>query len=203
MVTHWSDRVLELRKIWLANGIPEYRNFMMELICQQLNAHHDWTLLDAGCGNGLVFQILPKKFRSRYTGVDFTPEMVQFCKKRFSSHKAQFRQCSLLSAKLPAADLIITQNVIQHIPQFHLAMQNIVSKAKKSVLLCERSHQEPTVLAGENPHRWRFNENEFASLLQQYGDAKGFGPVKVLGRPKTTEGLKNVVSVYQMGKRED
>jgi 2-polyprenyl-3-methyl-5-hydroxy-6-metoxy-1,4-benzoquinol methylase len=202
MKTSWSKKVPFLSKYWTKRGIPEYRDFMIKKITELLEKNPHWKILDAGCGTGLMFNYLPEWAKENYTGIDFTPEMIEYCKKNYPEYSDRFFSGSILeSGIIPSSDIIATQNVIQHILLYQQALKNLVEKTRNILILCERTHSEPTIIFGYDPVRWRFREEDMLECLQFYGDKYGFNVPKVIAHPKSTENLENVIAIYMMVKR--
>lgn len=212
--THWSERVKELYKVWTREGIPEYRSYMLEMITFYMSFFPEWDLLDAGCGNGLVFEYLPEEFRERYYGIDFTPEMIDYCRNKYPEYENRFRVCDIagISINVSDRDIVITQNVLQHILIYQIALDNLLMVAQKLIMFCERTHNDEslrigkqhkgfTVLAGRCPERWRFNEDDFLDTLRMLGKRYDYEEPEVLAHPRSTDNLLNVLAVYRMKKR--
>jgi len=213
--TPWSTKVELLRLMWDRPMISEYRFFMLEMIKHYLSFNPEWYVLDAGCGNGLLFKYLPEEFRRRYHGIDFTPEMIEYCKIIYPEYKDQFWICDIRNIyNIPYSELVITQNVLQHILVYQRALENLITHTEKIIMLCERTHNDCsirvgaarpdkgyTVLVDRNPERWRFNENDFLDTLEYLGKIYGFNKPEVIGRPKSTDNLENVLAIYRMKKK--
>jgi len=201
--TSWSKegKVEYLDRIWTQpEEIPEYRRMMIEEITKILNNHRTFTLLDAGCGTGLLYHYLPEMFKENYVGIDFTPEMVEYCREKYPYGK--FENVDIKYSKLvPYADIIVTQNVIQHNDYWQIVLANLINKARYAVIFCERTHDEHTVKVGEDPTRWRFNYEDFKDLMEFLG--KGlFDNPEIIGHPKSTEGLEQALTIFMMKKRK-
>jgi len=201
--TSWSKegKVDYLDRIWQQpEEIPEYREMMIEEITKILNNHREYTLLDAGCGTGLLYHYLPEMFKANYVGIDFTPEMVEYCREKYPYGK--FENVDIKDSKLvPYADIIVTQNVIQHNDFWQIVLANLIDKARNVVIFCERTHDEHTVKVGEDPPRWRFNYEDFKNLMEFIG--KGlFDRPEIVGHPKSTEGLEQALTIFKMSKRK-
>lgn len=176
---------------------------MIQELTEMLAKNPDWRLFDAGCGTGLVFNYLPDWAKERYYGMDFTPEMVEYCKKTYPEFSDRFFEGSILDPDvIPISDIITTQNVVQHILLFQQAVKNLIEKTRHVLLLCERTQTEPTVIHGYDPVRWRFREQDMFEIINFYGSKYGFDLPKVIAHPKSTENLDNLLSVFKMIKKE-
>jgi len=204
--TSWSKegKVDYLDRIWQEpDEIPEYRRMMIDQISKFLNIHREWKLLDAGCGTGLLFQYLPLMFQNNYYGIDYTPEMIELCHTKYPEIKDRFKQANIIYAdQIPKkANIIITQNVIQHNDLWQIAMMNLINRAKDVVIFCERTHDEHTVKVSDDPPRWRFNIDDFKDAMEFFGKGVWDRP-EIIGKPKSTEGLEHALTIYLMRKRK-
>jgi len=169
---------------------------MMQRITEVLAVNPDYTLLDCGCGTGLIYEQLPEPYKDRYTGFDFTQDAVDLCQK--THPEGTFYRGNLLDPdSFKGGDLMITQNVIQHTLLWQEAIRNIYSKQPQVILMCERTQQQPTEIAGYSPAlRWRFNVDDLRKVLEFYGGDE-YTPVEILGHPRTTKNEVNLLTIYR------
>lgn len=193
-----------LNEFWTSpEEIPEYRQEMIKII-EAMLGDNDQTLVDCGCGSGLLFRYLPDEIKARYNGIDFTQDMIDFCKREFPKHKKRFNQYDLTKSfeqdHVPKGDVFVTQNVIQHILLFQEALDMIFLMAQEAVVFCERTHNTNTFLAGYEPaFRWRFNELDFLLILEHYANKWGYeGDVEILAHPKTTKNESDMLTIYRV-----
>ena len=86
-ITDWTNRAKLVNDYWTApKDIPEYRVQMLKLIVEELEMNPTATIMDCGCGTGLTFKYLPDEYKDRYYGVDFTQEMVDYCKENYPEY---------------------------------------------------------------------------------------------------------------------
>ena len=199
--TYWTRRAKELNKFWTSpQEIPEYRQMMIAVLDDMLENWNDATILDCGCGTGLLYKYLPKEHKSKYYGVDFTQDMIDHCQNEFKTAKKRFARVDLTANKLMPHDILVTQNVIQHILLFQEALDNIFSTAKEAVVFCERTHEFNTVIAGYEPaFRWRFNQLDFYLILDHFARKYSYlGDVEILGMPKTTKDETDMLTIYRV-----
>lgn len=79
------------------------------------------SVLDIGCGNGRFYDYLKQNYMDRflYQGVDFSPELINVARDKYSSNQVKFDRVDLLQASLPQLghyDLIVLWGVLHHIP---------------------------------------------------------------------------------------
>lgn len=207
--TFWTGRPNELNEMWTdREELAEYRKVMLGLIESELEINPGITVTDCGAGTGLVYRYLEEEFRPRYRGFDFTSDMVEFCKESFPEAQAQFNQVDLTTPNLRKirGDLLITQNVIQHILMWQEAIGNIMRNAKHGVIFCERTHKGQTLIAGYEPaYRWRFNIKDLYDVLEYYRLKYNYqGRVEILGHPLTTFDEPDMLTVFRVYReRED
>lgn len=198
MTTWWTDQVERLNTLWERTTLPEYRAQMINLICKFLHGNPGWTVLDAGCGTGLTYKYLPEWAKKRYIGVDFTPEMIDFCREHYP--EGNFIEADIMTPYFPLSDLIITQNVIQHIILWQLAILNLIKHAEEAVLFCERTHDKPTIIFAYDPTRWRFNAEDMLKCMKHCSD-RIWGHSKnpeLVAHPADTSGEPGLLGIYMM-----
>jgi len=207
-VTSWTDRSKLVHDYWTnPESIPDYRMQMIGFIVEELERNPKATIMDCGCGTGLLYHYLPDEYKSRYYGADFTQEMIDYCKEAYPESAERFHRVDLTSMTLEefnffmGKNVYVTQNVIQHILPFQRAMESIVECAD-IIIMCERTHDLPTCLAGYEPaYRWRFNLRDYYDLLTFYTSEKEYkGEVEIMGQPLTTDNLEKTVTIFRARK---
>jgi SAM-dependent methyltransferase len=167
-ITPWTGKVDRCRAIWEKDKPTPYREKVAELISARLYANPKWTLLDAGCGTGMLYKYLPDDLKERYIGIDFTGDMIDFCRKTYP--EGDFRLMSIFDfAIIPEADIVVTQNVLQHILAYQVAMFILMQKARNCVVFLERTHDQPTVIVGYDPVRYRFFREDILNCMRTFG----------------------------------
>lgn len=197
MTTPWTGRQNFLDMVWNQLGkIPQYRNQMKNNVVDVLRSHPEYKMLDCGCGTGLTYEYLPKEYRHRYTGLDFTKDMVDHCRGKYPD--GSFIQADLLDHEsYPRADLVITQNVLQHILLWQEAMRGIYDKEPQVIIMCERTSTKPTSIFGYSPAvRWVFNIEDYRKAMTFYGGDK-YTPVEILSHPKNTKNQPGMLTIYR------
>lgn len=82
-----------------------------------LPASMDAAILDAGSGAGHFLYFLKKKGYSNFTGIDMSPQQVDFCKKNISEKVILADAFNYLGDKSGTFDLISLNDVLEHIPK--------------------------------------------------------------------------------------
>jgi len=205
--TSWTNRIKIVNDYWTnPKEIPEYRVKMLEAIIEELNKNKENTLMDCGCGTGLLFEYLPDKYKDRYYGVDFTQEMIDYCKNQYPDYEDRFKRMDLTKINnedrqfFDAHAIYVTQNVMQHILLFQEALDNIFYSATNVIILCERTHELNTCIVGYEPaYRWRFNLKDFYDILNFYKTIYDYaGDIEILGQPKTTDDIEKAVTMFRV-----
>lgn len=208
--TNWSKKVEYLQSIWThSEKIPEYREVMINQISDLMKRNNDYNILDCGCGTGLMYKYLPDEYKDRYYGIDFTYEMIEYCKKNYPEHSDNFKVVDLtkgiklMELKVADNNIVVTQNVLQHILLFQEALDNIFYIANDVVLLCERTHLKPSMIVSYEPAiRWRFNIKDMYDILTHFKNKYGYnGLVEIISQPKTTFNEENKVTIFKVERR--
>lgn len=206
--TAWSKRPEELDHYWLNNPeLPDYRYQMLLLIEKELRENPKSTIMDCGCGTGLIFEYLDDELKDRYYGCDFTHEMIEYCKHKYPAHADRFMRVDLTSMSLEefnffmGKNVYVTQNVIQHILLYQRAIESIVECAD-TIIMCERTHDMPTCIAGYEPaYRWRFNVLDLYDTLKFFTKEREYkGDVEIMGQPLTTDKDVKAVTIFRVRK---
>ena len=77
----------------------------------------DAVILDAGSGAGHFLYFLKKKGYANFTGIDMSPQQVEFCRKNISEHVMLADAFDHLKDKSGVFDLISLNDVLEHIPK--------------------------------------------------------------------------------------
>jgi len=146
MTTLWSDRVNELDERWREDGFKNYRKDVRDKIIQLLPEGE--KVLDVGCGTAMLYEHLPQELKPSYVGVDFTPEFIEYC-----------------------FHLVNSTTLLQHIPEWRKAAEELARVSKKYVVSTCRSHLKKTRIISTTPVlRRQFNPQDIIDIYNQYGD---------------------------------
>ena len=86
------------------------------------------SVLEVGCGSGIQLQgllddgLAPEAVR--YTGYDFTPELVDVCRKKFPTHEFQTRDMLGMNDDR-TADVVVSRSVLEHVEEGKLGLANL------------------------------------------------------------------------------
>jgi ubiquinone/menaquinone biosynthesis C-methylase UbiE len=76
------------------------------------------SILEVGCGTGLLYEVIQEgKFKHRYTGTDFSPDMVKVGKTRYRGINIKVDDAEKMSFKDNSFDVVIMKAVLHHIPR--------------------------------------------------------------------------------------
>ncbi|MBU2638234.1 MAG: class I SAM-dependent methyltransferase [Nanoarchaeota archaeon] len=158
----------------------------LSLLCKPKN------ILDIGCGNGFVTKELAKTFpKAKITAVDIEAEKIAYAKKNnnLSNITYQRRNLFRLGFKKNSFDLVICNEVIEHLQNYKKALEIISSLSSEHIIVSvpnEPFFRIATFLRGKflrslgnmpgHIHNW--SKDEFVKLLGPYGKLiKVFTPV--------------------------
>jgi len=132
-------------------------------------------ILDAGCGNGFMLQMLSKNKKLKLNGFDLSPDRIKISKK--NAPKAKIYQDSLynISQKDQSFDTVLCLEVIEHIKEYQKAIKEILRITKKRAIISvpynEKIIYEICIHCGRetprNRHQNSFDENKFIKIIDQ------------------------------------
>ena len=211
-ITKWTNRSDKLNDYWIApDSLPEYRTRMIEEIILELDKDKSFTVMDCGCGTGLLFKYLPDKYKNRYYGVDFTQDMIDFCKKEYPEYADRFKQLDLTDIKCEDMEFFnghnvyATQNVIQHILLFQEALDNIFYACNGTIIMCERTHFLTTCIVYYEPVlRWRFNVQDFYDILTHFAKQYDYqSEVEIIEQPLSHHNREKAVTMFRVRRNDN
>lgn len=126
-------------------------------------------ILDVGCGNGRLFQLLENK-KIKYTGIDNCRKLISLARERYKNlTNADFYVKDLLDIKfISKYDLVFAIAVLHHIPSEELrfkALKNIWRSLKKGGILIMTN--------------WNFFQNDRIKYVEKYNLLKISGKSKL------------------------
>jgi ubiquinone/menaquinone biosynthesis C-methylase UbiE len=195
------------RQTWLGNVQDElhgtyYRRAIGELpemesskaVAARLNAvaRPGDRILDVGCGVGHYLRSLSRilPFAFHYTGVDTNSRDIEIARKAFtSSPNADFRTGDIYALPFPDAssDLVMSNNLLLHLPSIRKPMQELCRVARRYVLI--------RTLVGERSFRIQ-NVNSSGDEFDENGEPHEFHYFNIYSKTYT-EYLLSQISVVR------
>jgi 2-polyprenyl-3-methyl-5-hydroxy-6-metoxy-1,4-benzoquinol methylase len=116
METPFEEIYLENK--WLygsgEGSLPEHTGGYVSVLQKFLRKHCIKTVVDMGCGDWQFSKLIDWSGIT-YDGFDIVSSVIGENQKRFSSNTVQFHLYSGNPGELPAADLLIAKDVLQHL----------------------------------------------------------------------------------------
>jgi SAM-dependent methyltransferase len=140
------------RSPWDAHGVAEAINDYWEksdferehraAVAKLIQKLGSTTVLDVGCGSGLLYPLLADK--TRYCGIDSSMEMLRIARKR-NSH-AQFLRADArcLPFRKKSFELVTCVDMLQHVDNAEAVLSQLSEVAGQHVLVVTWAHDLPT-----------------------------------------------------------
>jgi len=144
----------KLEKLYCQNSIT---------IIKQINPK---SILDIGCCTGdYIFQLRKDGIESKYLGIDITPSFIDICQKRMP--KERFKIGNIFDLKFKTKfDYVLCQNILMHLDNLVLAIENIVSVSSKYIFLSFYGTKEKTMSFHTQEFlNFVFNKNDIVKLF--------------------------------------
>lgn len=131
-----SDKTLKVfEEAWYEDPARQQVYSLIALVAQP-----GITLLDGGCGIGFDAERILARFREiKYTGVDTSNKMVERCKKKLNPNHpgAAFELGDISNLSFPDKhfDIVISCNVLVHIPNFVAALNSLCRVCGKHLIM--------------------------------------------------------------------
>ena len=158
-----------------------------------LQAHNIRHLVDLGCGDfGVGSRLLSPDLR--YTAVDIVPDLVEYNRKRFADSRLEFKCLNIIDDELPAGDLCLVRQVLQHLSNGEILQILNKLRAYKFAIVTEHVYSGPGWRPNvDKPHgpgtRIPARSGVFLDAPPFYRDAKALVEVPL----STHEVLRTVV----------
>jgi 2-polyprenyl-3-methyl-5-hydroxy-6-metoxy-1,4-benzoquinol methylase len=135
-----NDDKVEMRTYKRVTGeLPEMESTkqLVELVRQVYEP--GFTVLDVGCAAGHYFNGLSRiDPELKYTGVDATVKYIDFARQHFKSNlniRFEYGDIFDLHAPTLASDIVFCCNVILHLPDFRVPLENLLKVTKKHLFI--------------------------------------------------------------------
>jgi len=92
------------------------------------------SVLDVGCGAGATYETLAAAGRaSHYTGIDSSEPSLEVARELYPAGDFRAGQATALLAQFEPAsfDLVLVRHVLEHLPDFELAMEQAIAVARR------------------------------------------------------------------------
>ncbi len=132
----------------------EYCNFAIDFI----RKHGVSSVVDLGCGDFAVGKRIVEATGVRYTGIDVVPELIEYHQAVSTDPRVTFCCANIVSDPLPAADLYLIRQVLQHLSNDEIGsvLANLGNCSK--ALISEHVPIVPKSFNRDKPHgpdiRW-------------------------------------------------
>jgi SAM-dependent methyltransferase len=148
-------------KAWGDNGGPfcsgsgsrgpvseQYCAFVLKFI----RDHHVQSIVDLGCGDFAVGKHIVEASGVRYTGIDVVPELIEHHKNTVHNPRVSFRCSDITTELLPAADLCLVRQVLQHLSNDEIMKVLANLRNFSRVLISEDVPGHPKSFNRNKPH---------------------------------------------------
>jgi len=136
MKENWRHWTPELAKIFLRSG-PEGKSHPSRACVLDL-LEGLASVLDVGCGNGVMFEMIRKRrLDLDYRGIDVTEKLLNVARKLFPADAHRFGRMSLYDLKKSRRkfDAVVCRHVLEHLSDYVPAVQRLYSCAKQNLIL--------------------------------------------------------------------
>lgn len=120
-----------------------YRTYLQNF----LKEHKIRSVVDAGCGDWEFSKDIDWT-GIEYTGLDVVASVIEADQKKYSAKNIKFAVANIVTDELPAADLIISKHVLQHLPNADVAKFLVQLPKYRHVLLTNAVN--PQTFTAEN-----------------------------------------------------
>ena len=140
----------------------EWREMLARDIRQELGT--DATVLEAGCGSGLVYGALLRHQVIRpdsYAGEDMSEKMLEIARERFPG--VRFSKMDILALPSPdrAHDAVVCVDVLQHLPYYDVALRELVRVTGRKLYIASWFTPGPEDAVAFSPPYTRFDNQSF------------------------------------------
>jgi SAM-dependent methyltransferase len=130
------------------NISQQYCDFLIEFI----RDHEVKSVVDLGCGDFAVGSQIVESTGVLYMGFDVVPELIEHLKKTVHDPRVQFCCADIMNCSLPAADLYLVRQVLQHLSNEEIAKVIANLGNARQVLISEHLPAHPKSVNRDKPH---------------------------------------------------
>lgn len=110
------------------------------------------TIVDLGCGDFSVgARLLDRLPPVRYVGCDIVPELIEHHKTTYGNERRSFRTVDIASEELPAGDICLIRQVLQHLPNKDISL--VIPRLRKYRYVYVTEAQPPEPEGPRNPDK--------------------------------------------------
>jgi len=114
--------------------------------------HQVRRVVDLGCGDFAVGRQIVEATGVEYIGIDVVPELIEHHNQTVNLPGVSFRLADITSDPLPAGDLCLVRQVLQHLSNEEIAKVLINVKSFPMVLVAEDVPAKPRSINRDKPH---------------------------------------------------
>jgi trans-aconitate methyltransferase len=124
-------------------SVPERNREYISLLQRFIRERGARGVVDLGCGDWSFSRLIDWSGVD-YTGVDIVPELVQSHNAQYAREGVRFIQGNFITCELPPADLAISKDVLQHLPnEMIFRFLDRLRNFKYAILTNDRTKYEP------------------------------------------------------------
>jgi ubiquinone/menaquinone biosynthesis C-methylase UbiE len=125
-----------LTKYQTKNGLKQscINNFQKKLV-EIIKSNSPKTILDVGCGEAFNSEIILKNIDTQITGIDLDEGAIEMAKKRVPDATFQTGSIFELPFEDNSYDLVLCNEVLEHISNPHIAVKELLRVSKGTVII--------------------------------------------------------------------
>lgn len=152
---------------------------LSENICRYISKKNR-NVIDIGCGDGFLLHCLTKRLKCDFWGLDISAVRIKRLKNRLPFIRTVKGDILKLPFENNQFDAVICSEVLEHVPNFEKAINELIRITKKELIItvpndqglkkviCPRCEKEHYV----DGHMNKFNVKTFKELIRLYSDIK-------------------------------
>jgi len=121
-------------------------------IVKFIREHQIQSMVDLGCGDFAIGKQIVEASSVRYTGIDVVPELIEHHKNTVHDTRVSFRCADITNDPLPAADLCLVRQVLQHLSNDEVKKVLANLRNFPRVLISEHVPSRPKSFNRDKPH---------------------------------------------------